>query len=263
MKTPTPQAIANQWIKTFSAEVRDLAGADGKLSRKEAANNAIAKLVIAGEKKIDVEDVIARAYKHVLGLVKKASGNDGKVSKQDAKALPPWLVSTYVQVSKGKPSPATDITKAATDFVLANSGGSKWEPVKGKMFPAADAGEAGFQAYAATGTRAMSLASLAAAVSAPIQKTLDAFGFDPQQHAVIAGRNTDDEESLFVAVFDPKTGKGAFLTEIEGSDIESLSDLQKGRYLPSLKLEALEIGPDMGAVINALVKGLKPLETEA
>jgi hypothetical protein len=119
--------------------------------------------------------------------------------------------------------PSAKLLTQATQFIRDNAGGEHGGVGEGKLFPAIDSGEDGLHGYAATGDSAERLLAVGEAMR---PEDFDAFDYDPAQHLIVAVRTTNDEEVLFLAALDRKTGEGTFLSEIEMVDFAEILDQQ-------------------------------------
>jgi hypothetical protein len=86
--------------------VRDAAGADGRLSRKEAekipqrmyADNAVAFFSSTGQKSVEVEKLIGLTHQKTKVAAVHAAGTDGRLSLLEARMLPAELADDFLEL---------------------------------------------------------------------------------------------------------------------------------------------------------------------
>jgi hypothetical protein len=267
-------AAKNALFAQARATLQEAAGDNGVLSKAEqktlpedyatAAEYARDAKRAAGERAtVDVDDVMNNyaSYVHrVVGAV-NTKGEAFISSAEQASIYDDKLRGRLADIRAGGVQTtlsAKEREHKAVEHLLANvESGTNVDAT----YPALDSGEMGLIPYFAEGDAA---ARLAAFANAWYGKPAALKDFDPATHSMIAARVTEDEESLFVAVMDRKTGEVTVIGEMDVVDLAycDISQAQLEAIVgPISRFGATEIDEiDHYDLIDALVEGSKQLD---
>lgn len=128
---PSPERFANAWTREFAGAVRSAAGTDGRLSLNEArtlaersvyGDNTVNWLEKKDQQSVDIDKLIKAGWNYAFANGKRVAGDDGRISLEDAKALPGDLQNDYLDLRgrlDGGVSPTPDVE---ADLVAAAEG---------------------------------------------------------------------------------------------------------------------------------------------
>lgn len=124
--TPSPAQLAAAVRDQFADVLRDAAGADGRLTRAEAAriaeradpewivaDNAVSYLEKTGQKTVSAEKLIGKVHDYVLAKAEAVAGPNQKLSLLEARSLPADLQAEFFYLrGKGLPERVSPVDLA-------------------------------------------------------------------------------------------------------------------------------------------------------
>ena len=124
---PTPKQFAKAFTRGFAADVRRVAGRDGRLSKNEASkmttqyrDNALNYLERTGQKSVSVNKLIGKAHNYAVAVAAKEAGPNQRLSLVEARNLPDDIRGDFYAL-RGKEDPLAKLSGAALSSALANA----------------------------------------------------------------------------------------------------------------------------------------------